>query len=558
MTAFAIDDGSANVRGGLNIVRFDWVIAVFGLVLVIALQFPLIWQRSIHWDEFFHFSQVHQFANGTLAQPIQTLKARLFMWVLDMSGSSIDHIVTIRFAMFAFELVAALAIAGVAARFTDWTTGIIAAAAYIGGGFVFQHGFSYRADPMAAGLLMVALWLLLCTRMRAYQLLICGFLIGLATMVTIKAILFAPAFIGIAWLRWNEEQRSIEWVARMIALGVAAVCTFAIVYLWHSQGLVDQTGNAGRGLIQSSANKMFGIMSVPYLLFALKQTLLAPALSAILVLFPGELLRSRFLLHERIALGGLFAPLLTLFFYHNTAPYYYTFMLPPVVAASAIVIASFRKKFGTLIVAGLFAFSALMLWSKETSEPIRNQKLLTAVANEMFPEGVSYLDFCAFLGEFSKANAFMTPWGIELYKAGKYASILDTLNSKIVPLVMENDPMFTRLLATDAPVPEFLPQDAAAMRKTYIRLWGPYWIAGKEISSSSENEKFVVHVPGPYTVHGAGISIDGRSYARNGIVILNRGVYLVGATDGAAKLVWGRHIKPPVDPAPTTPFWTPF
>ncbi len=75
----------------------------------------------------------------------------------------------------------------------------------------------------------------------------------------------------------------------------------------------------------------------------------------------------------------------------------------------------------------------------------------------------------------------MTPWGIELYKAGIVPDIRTLLATKVVPLVMDNDPMFTRLLTTDEPALEFKPEDAAAMRATYIHLWGPYWIAGANL-----------------------------------------------------------------------------
>ena len=107
--------------------------------------------------------------------------------------------------MFGFELLAAASIAGISARFTDRVTGLICAAAYISGGFVFQHGFSFRADPMAAGLLMASLWLLLSSRMRWPAIFAVGLMLGTSAMITIKIILFAPAFAGVAWLRWKEE-----------------------------------------------------------------------------------------------------------------------------------------------------------------------------------------------------------------------------------------------------------------------------------------------------------------------------------------------------------------
>ncbi len=558
MIDFIREKELALIGEGRSSIRFsNWAIAAFALFIVAALQFPLVWQRSIHWDEFYHYSQLHQLANGALTQPLQTLHARFFSWVLEMPGNGIDHTIIIRFAMLACEWVAALAIGGIAARFTDRTTGCICAAAYISGGFVFQHGFSFRADPMAAALLMSSLWILLSTRLSWLAMLATGALLAVAAMITIKIVLFAPAFAGIVWLRWNEKNRSVKWLMRLFCTGIFAALVFVVIYWLHSRGLTGESDNVAKGVVSNSASKMFGFGQLPYLIFGLKQVLLAPVLAAAIIFFPATLFRHKGTTAQKMALAGLFAPVFTLFFYHNTAPYYYTFMLPPVVAAVSIVVAEFRAKFGTLLVAGLFVFTALMLWSKETDEPIRNQRTLMAAAEKMFPGGVAYFDFCAFLGEFPKANAFMTPWGIELYKAGFYPAMTAQMVKQPVPLVMDNDPMFKRLLERSGPVPEFIPADAAAVRDTYIPLWGPYWIAGRRFAAGTVGS-FIVRVPGPYTVRGGRISIDGRDYFAGDVVELARGEHQVSADGGAVTVVWGKHIEVPKQAAPSTPFWTPF
>jgi hypothetical protein len=405
---------------------------------------------------------------------------------------------------------------------------------------------------------MASLWLLLSTRMRLHQIVLAATLLATGMMITIKCVLLAPAFLGIAWLRWNEEQRSRDWLLRLAGLGIATGVAFALIYGLHATGLGGGSATAAKGVVAASANKMFGIGDLPYLVYAAKQMLLAPVLATCILLFPGTLLRSKFSRDQRIALAGLFAPLATLFFYHNTAPYYYTFMLPPVVAAISIVIAEFRHKFGTLLVAGLFVFSAFMLWTRESSEPIRNQRLLMAAAEQMFPKNTAYLDFCGFLGSFTKANAFMTPWGIELYKSGFYPSIRQTLATQTVPLVMDNDPMFTRLLATQKPVPEFLPEDAAALRASYIHWWGPYWIAGYDVAPDEGEVAIELLVPGPYTVRQGVLIIDGKPYQPGEVVTLDRGRISISAPQRAAKLVWGDNIDLPSYPAPSEPFWTPF
>jgi hypothetical protein len=559
MTGIAIGSGDTGAKpGGIRSHLTDGRIAAFALFAVIAMQFPLIWQRSINWDEFYHYAQVHEFANGLLTQPLQSLRARMFVWVIDLPGSGIDHLIVTRFAMFAFELLAAVSIAGIAARFTDRVTGLIAAAAYVGGGFVFQHGFSFRADPMLAGLLTASLWLMLCTRMRAGTVILCGSMLALATMVSIKAVLFGPAFVGVAWLRWQESGRSVNWLIRLAALAIATLVAFACIYLWHASGVKGDNADAAAGLVNVSANKMFGIGNVPYLVYVSKQAMLAPLLAICILLFPGALIRARLSAHERVALVGLFLPLLTLLFYHNTAPYYYAFILPPVVAATSVAFGEFRRKFGTAIVAGLIILTTFLLWVKESSEPLQNQRTLVAAADRMFPGKTAYLDCCGFLGRFDKANVFMTPWGIELYKSGYYPSIKRKMAEQPVPLVMANAPMFSQLFETRDEVVDFLPEDAAAIRASYIHFWGPYWIAGKKFADGAPEAEFELLVPGPYTLRGTELILDGKRYRTGDVVQLQRATYRAFAPRGEAILVWGDKTEAPSQPAPSGPVWTAF
>jgi hypothetical protein len=179
-------------------------------------------------------------------------------------------------------------------------------------------------------------------------------------------------------------------------------------------------------------------------------------------------------------------------------------------------------------------------------------------AEKIFPGKVAYIDFCGYLGSFPKANAFLTSWGIELYKAGHYPSIRDILASRTVPLVMSNHPLFGTLFKTRDEVPDLLPEDAAAMRATYIHFWGPYWVAGEEIDASAGATDVDLIVPGPYTVRGGGLRIDGTEYADGDVVVLSRGKHQIASTGVDAKLIWGERIMAPAEPAPKGAYWTPF
>src|SRR5262249_39429802 len=159
----------------------------------------LVFNRPINWDEFYHLSEAHAFHQGRLGEALQVFYARAFFWLPMLPLDAIDQIRVARLLMLGCELFATYAIYAVARRFAARTPAALAALAYLTGGYVFQHGFSYRADPMAAAFLMGALWILLSSRLDAKAILVAAILAGLAALTTIKVVFYAPAFAGIAW-----------------------------------------------------------------------------------------------------------------------------------------------------------------------------------------------------------------------------------------------------------------------------------------------------------------------------------------------------------------------
>jgi len=534
-----------------------WPIAA--LIVVLVLQFTLALHRAINWDEFYHYSQIHLLANGTLTRPLQSLYTRAFEWVIHLPGTGVDHIILIRHFMFLCELVTLAAIAGMAVRFSNLTTALLCALSYISVGYVFQHGTSFRFDPPAAALLMSALWILLRSRLDTKGIIATGLLAGLAAMITIKAVLYAPAFAGIIWLRWNENGRTREYLLRVAATGVAALVAFIAIYALHSIGLSAEADGEARKVITRSAGKMFSIGYQPYWPHALKGAIFAPIVTLLIAIVPFALLRSSRPMAERLALFCLFLPITTLLFYHNTAPYYYAFMLPPVVVACSIAVPALTIRYGAAGVSFLFLFCAGMILALEPENPVKKQRQLLQAADRMFPTPVSYFDSCAMLGNFPKANVFMTPWGMELYMAGGFPSMRETMEKRAVPLVMDNDYMFRKALHTKDNVAQFLPGDLPAIRSTYVNLWGPFWIAGEVIPVGSGNHAFELLVPGPYTVHGGAVVVDGVTARPGDVIELGRGKHIATGPRGAEiRLIWGKNIQIPDDPAPPEPYYMPF
>lgn len=535
-----------------------WPVA--GIVLALAGHLYLALTRAINWDEFYHYSQVQKLAQGTLTEPLQTLYTRAFVWVVDLPGVGVDHIVVIRMFMFLCVIVIAAAIFGAASRFVGRVPAAFCALIYLTAGYVLQHGTSFRFDAPAAALLMTAAWILLRFRLSIGPILAVGLLAGLSAMLTIKTILYAPVFLGIAWLLWSEAANKRRLLVQLAAVGAAAVGAFALIYLAHASSLAGNSDVEAMKVVSRAGGKMFHFGYVTYWESMVKGAQLSLVLALVILAFPLVVWKAALSKPEKWALTGFYLPILTLFFYHNTAPYFYVYMLPPVTVACGVVLSLItRFRAMTIAMIALLLSGGGLILSNEPPNPIERQRHILRVAHAMFPGGVAYFDSCAMLGSFPKANVFMTPWGIDQYLLGGFPSLEKTMTTKPVPLVVNDDYMFEDALNGKGPVPAFLPGDLAAIRDTFVHLWGPFWIAGEDIPAGASNHAFRVRVPGFYTVRGAGVTIGNRKLAPGQFVHLDRGVHRASTTgDKGARLIWGKDIKVPAQPDTGGPLFMPF
>ena len=560
MTALASrvsDPSHSQTLPGFPMIRREaWPLSA--LVLVLALQFTMIFTRAINWDEFWHYSLVVQLTRGTLTQPLQTFFVRLFQWLPLLPGAAVDHIIAARVVMFVCEVVTVAAIAALASRFTGRTVGLLCALGYVSVAFVLQNGFAFRADPVAAALLMSALWILACTSFRGAWLFLFGALVGLAGIYTIKSILYAPAFAGLAWMRWREDNCSRVFLLRCFVAAIAASACFLLLYIYHSKTGVFATTSDAK-LLQHSAQKMF-FVGVPRYWRSMVQFASGKVfLSALFLLFPLAVAKIRLVPSAKVALVGLYLPITTLAFYFNTLPYFYTFMLPPVLVACSASVAMFGRRFDPVLLTVPFLFTAAVAWIEDDPSVIDRQRQVEVAAQLIFPANISYFDFCGMLPSFHKANAFMSEWGSELYRNGSLPPMRAEMQGEVVPLVLAVDDMFTELFQTTGPSPDFRPDDAAALRETYLHFWGPFWVAGRNISANARPMAWDVLVPGPYTVSGGEIQIGGRVIHPGEVINLHRGTYRLSPLHGrAARLIWGSHLRVPDQPAPVEPYWVGF
>ena len=535
-----------------------WPALAIGFVFL--LQFHLALTRSINRDEFHFLGQVHAFTRGELTLPMQTLHVRLFGWLPALGVEGVDQVRVARLFMLAAEAVTCAAIVTIARRFTALPYALMCALAYLSAGYVMQHGWSFRTDPIATALSLSALAIMARSRLNPTALAAFALLMGAAFMVTIKIILFAPAFAGIAWMRWCDTEKSMRRALHIAAAPIGAIIVAGALFAWHSLAIAPASDAAA--LVDRSGNSMFIAGGSPNLRYFLRAFVTAIPLFVALAALPSAMGKSETLSPpEKIALIGLAAMIATPLYYLNTFPYFYAFMLAPIAAALGAVLHALGKRYGVNLLLAVFAGWALMIWAIDKPSRLNEQRSIQIAASELFTEPVNYFDFPGFLPQHRKANHFLTGYGLENYKAGKKPKFTAIIAERTVPLLAAVDPEFNpSLLSTMEGLPngfEFFPEDQKALQSTYRHVWGPLYVAGLELNAG-ETRQWHVWVPGTYTADAA-ITVGDNDFAKGDYVTLERGMIAVAAPDDSASgLIWGKDTKPPALPEPQRPLWTDF
>ncbi|MEL7446634.1 MAG: glycosyltransferase family 39 protein [Pseudomonadota bacterium] len=267
-----------------------WLYALIGGLA--AIHVSMLFGRSINWDEFWFYSQVEILARGEFLKPLQTIHTRFFYWWLPgMPGNEIDHIQIARGFMLACLAITTVAIYLCAEAFSDKRTALLATGLYLGSGYVLQHGASFRVDPIVTACLATGLAIAVRSRLSIPAILAFGAVIGLAAMVTIKFVLWAPAFAAVALWRWQDENWDWRYPLRWIVAGIVALVVFAALYWWHGTGTAGSDANAEAvRTLDRSAGKMFGFPGNPLFFMVIKGIAVSMPLiiAALMVPWRGE------------------------------------------------------------------------------------------------------------------------------------------------------------------------------------------------------------------------------------------------------------------------------
>lgn len=527
--------------------RNDPSVKIIGLVfaLTLALQTELVFNRPVNWDEFFHLSEAHAFAQGRLTEVFQVLYARAFGWLAWLSIDAIDQIRVARLFMQACNLFTVAAICAMAARFVRPVPALLTGLAYFTGGYILEHGFSFRADPIAAALLMGALWILLVSKLRLGAILAAGLLSGLAVVTTIKVIFYAPAFAAVCWLRLAQTQDRKGTLIRLTCFALAALA-FSALFLWLTILTLPAGADAAGKLLHTSGSMMFNEGLFPRWPYIFKAMAFAPIMALAVLAAPVAILQADQTRTLKAAMVGLMLPLVSLAFYRNSFPYYYVFIMPPVLVGAAWSFEQLVRQFPLRMVTAVLATTAVLVSVTTPRSVLAVQQQVNTAVHDIFPDPVAYIDFPGMIVDYPKANFFMTTWGFHKYWRGFETSFSDLLQQQTVPMMLINHDVLANNQNDNGGASELMPVDRVTLREGFIPHWGPVWVAGRTFPAGSAAGAFSIHAPGTYTLEGAAARIDGRLIQPGQYLVLRRGVHrFEPMASGDTRLRWGRDLHRP-------------
>lgn len=515
-------------------------------VAVLALKAWAVARVAFHWDEFWFLSMAHAAWRGELASGFQAFHAVLFAWLPGL-GDEVAQLRAGRWVLWAGLVLSAGLLYALARRWASPGASLFAPAAFLACSPTLAHAGAFRTDSVVLPLVLgAAVWMTAPRGGRTGRA-GAGALLGLATLVSIKTLLLAPAVLALLWARpgagpWPHRLRDAGMVAAWAVLA-GLLLFFLPSLLWTFTGSVEAAGGAAA---MAGRKVMSGWLPQPGALLA---TLHADAATwGALMLGAGVALR------VRPALAGVVLAFLPVLFYRNAFGYHYVLMLAPACVLVALLVhrcALAMPRLGPWLVLALSALlysQAALNASRFAQAPSQSEQArVLGVVHQAFPAPVRYLDHSGVVATFPKANGFLSTWGLEDYAA---------VGRPFMPALRAGAPVPLLLADRDVLTPEglrhgaLLPADQRLVAASYVPFWGPVWVAGQALP---EQGTVTLPWPGRYRLEAtAPVAVDGVLRAPGETLEVRAGrlrLRVAGAPAGS-RLVWATAVPPPSGEAP--------
>ncbi|MDB2438424.1 hypothetical protein N9W89_06880 [Hellea sp.] len=541
-------------------------ILLCAIAIILALQLHLQFVQKINWDEFYFLSLVYDYQRGDLAKPLQTAHVHFFGWLKYISPNDVTQIIAARVLMWVLQIGTLWFIFKTAREFISRSAALFAVLSFLGFGFIFIHGTSFRADPIAAFLMSWAVYLFTVSRLKLKSLAALSVCLALGALVTIKVIFFAPLFAVLAiWRLFTSDNFKDLLVKFIVCAGVTALL-FAVGYILQLSlmpkaalsGSTEMIGNAGKTTLLSDGLFPRAAIIKQHLILGLVSSFML-ALGFVFIL--ADFVKPSADKKKLLVLLAMGLPVLSLIFYRNAFPYYFAFIFPTIILWAGVAADRLKKMPLLLALLALFIVANLGIQYKyRLSENNQVQSATLEEIQRVFPDPVHYIDRSSMMPSYPKSGFFMSSWGLQNYVRKGEPVIAQAMRDTVIPVVIENSPEINRTLIKSDRDSQLLAEDQIALRENYIQHWGHIWIAGKTLELSPQAITFNNLVPGQYTVESDGdVTINGKRYAAGDFISLSRGPNSAKSeTRQNIVLRWGDNIQAPKVPAPTRPIFTNF
>jgi hypothetical protein len=554
---------------------------VAAIAIALAAQPVLAFRINANWDEFVFLARVHEYLRGEPVARFQTLYVHLFAWLPGLGGSEIDQIVAGRLAMAACLAGSALLVYAIARRFAGREAALFGLLAYLSLTVVAQHGASFRADPLATLLSLLAIWLLLSVPNRIAGAAFAGLAMAFALLVTVKSVFYLAA-IGAALFCLAAGLRGFVRLA--LCFGIPFLTATALLYLLHDATLAPAAAGtlagaaapASGGAIDAAwrfAGRIAGKMFVEDGIFPRwREFLVLVTLNPLFwfMAVDGALATARRRARADWLPLALAVTLLTPILYRNAFFYFFAFILPPAAILIAISYDRHRERLrdrngrasrvlAAGVVLALLAFLAIN-YARLLPDRLAPQRQTIATVHQVFPQPVRYIDGFRAVASFPHAGFFMSSWGMDRYRAAGEPVFAALVADAQPPMLLADSPSLYAALVPGFATPAerlLLAEDAQFLSDHYQQYWGMLFVAGKRfaVPAGGARDGFTIAVAGDYRLEGTlPVRIDGREFMPGEIVSLAVGEHAfeadapAGGTETVLRLLWAA-----AGPAPEAP-----
>jgi hypothetical protein len=527
------------------------------LVASFALVVLGVFRQAVNGDEYIFLSTIYRVANGEPLGLLQTAYAHLFAWLPSVGHNEISQTALGRLVHVIFWAASLALLYRLGRKLLDPIGALATVALFAVFSYSIGNATSFRIDALLLPVLLgVAILLLNPTTGRVAA---AGALSGLAVALTIKAVLWAPAFIGLLAVGlWHSQNR----LRPILAGAVAGTVTFAGIMLIHarliSMAPSDLPETVGRGSANAGRYMLFNGF-VPQWEFLRNAVLANPATCILLIIGIGlAVIGLRQSEHRRSSLILLLLamPILSVTFYTNAFPYAYLTLMPTACLLAGYAFSEFAGsgeragRLAVLLFSGVAAVPMVHVALEYRSDAQQQQRQVVAEVHRLFSQPVPYLDGGGMLASFPGSGMNMTWFGIDTYRRSGSPAVTNYIHRDKPPLLIVNT---TSLKVWDAEQPvspelRLLPQDEETIRATYAHYWDQIWLAGRQWRdlAAGESRVFEIVVPGDHTlIAGGPVIVDGRTYQPWTTIPLEEGPHELRTTSAEPdlRILWGTRLK---------------